>query len=571
MEYKYFVFGFVFCFLMAFLAGSVWAQETADISYPVAELGNCQNQVACRQYCDKPENSQACLDFAKKKNLMSDDEVKKAEKFLAAEGQGPGGCKSKDACEAYCNNMEHMDECISFAEKAGFMSEEELAEAKKVQAAIKRGVKPPACGSKKSCDAYCESGEHMEECITFGMESGFLQGKELEDARKMLAAIKRGVKPLPCKGKEACDAYCNNSENMKECMNFALEAGFMSEEEKAGAQKMLQAIEKGAMPPPCKGKEECDAYCSQEGHKEECIKFFVAAGFMSEKDAEMMRQGGFGQGGPGGCKSEEECKAFCSKEENKESCMKFGGEKGSGQGPKGPNGPGGCKTQEECDAFCNNPANQEACMKFGEKNGMPPGSNQGSGPGAGGMMPPNGQTGPGGCKSEEECKAYCQNNPQNCQQFMPPNQDQGGQMNPVGGGSQFSGPGGCQGPEACQAYCATHGEECKNFQPPSMPPGSYNQQIPGQMQPPTDQMQPQSPIPCQGENCNFAPPSGGQMPPSGQPMPGGQPPMTPMEPQPMQPPMMEAPLPGNPLPSPTTFLSPTSLAASILNLFFVQH
>ena len=187
------------------------------------------------------------------------------------------------------------------------------------------------------------------------------------------------------------------------------------------------------------------------------------------------------------------------------------------------------------------------------------------------MTPQNGQTGPGVCKSEEECKAYCQNNPQNCHQFMPQNQDQGGPMNPVGAGSQFSGPGGCQGPEACQAYCATHGEECKNFQPPSMPPGSYNQQIPGQMQPPTGQMQPQSPIPCQGENCNFAPPSGGQMPPSGQPMPGGQPPMTPMEPQPMQPPMMEAPLPGNPLPSPTTFLSPTSLAASILNLFFVQR
>lgn len=547
MEYKYFVFGFVFCFLMAFLAGSVWAQETADISYPVAELGNCQSQIACRQYCDKPENNQACLDFAQKNNLMSEEEVKRAEKFLAAEGQGPGGCKSKEACEDYCNNMEHMDECISFAEKAGFMSGEELAEAKKVQAAIKRGIKPPACGNKKSCDAYCESGEHMEECITFGMETGFLQGKELEDARKMLAAIKRGVKPLPCKGKEACDAYCNNSENMKECMNFALEAGFMGEEEKVGAQKMLQALEKGAKPPPCKGKEECDVYCSQEGHKEECIKFFVAAGFMSEKDAEMMRQGGgFGQG--------------------------------PGQG--GPNGPGGCKTKEECDVFCNNPANQETCRKFGEENGMPPGSNQGQmppgGSGMGSMMPPGGQTGPGGCKSEEECKIYCQNNPQNCQQFMPPNQGQGGPMNPpMGGGSQFSGPGGCQGPEACQAYCATHGEECKNFQPPSMPPGSYNQQIPGQMQPTTGQTPLQSPIPCQGENCNSVPPSDGQMPnqmpPSGQPMPGGQPPMSPMEPQPMQSPMMEAPLPGNPLPSPTTFLSPTSFAASIINLFFAQR
>ena len=34
--------------------------------------------------------------------------------------------------------------------------------------------------------------EHMEECVAFGAEAGFIQGKELEDAQKMLAAIKRG-------------------------------------------------------------------------------------------------------------------------------------------------------------------------------------------------------------------------------------------------------------------------------------------------------------------------------------------------------------------------------------------
>ena len=31
----------------------------------------------------------------------------------------------------------------------------------------------------------------MEECVTFGIEAGFIQGKELEDVQKMLTAIKR--------------------------------------------------------------------------------------------------------------------------------------------------------------------------------------------------------------------------------------------------------------------------------------------------------------------------------------------------------------------------------------------
>ncbi|MFH1180912.1 MAG: hypothetical protein V1705_00705 [bacterium] len=308
------------------MAGSFVLSQTADVQYPVKELGNCPDQASCRSYCDESANLRVCLDFAKKNNLMSEKELAMAEKFAAAGGVGPGGCTSKDNCEAYCNDISRINECISYAEKNDLIPPEELAEAKQVQAAIARGVKPPPCGNKKACDAYCEESDHMEECITFGAEAGFIQGKELEDAQKMLQAVKRGVKAPPCKGKEACDEYCSQPDNMELCMNFAIEAGFMNEQEKADSQKMLQALKKGVKPPPCKGKEACDEYCSQEEHFEECMNFAVAAGFMSEEDAVMARK--TGGKSPGDCKGKEACEAFCNNPDNQETCFNFAKENG---------------------------------------------------------------------------------------------------------------------------------------------------------------------------------------------------------------------------------------------------
>lgn len=434
------------------------AQTALNIQYPVKELGNCQNESACRTYCDKPENIKACVNFAEKNNLMSQEELEQVKKFIAIIDsgiKGPGGCVGKYSCEEYCNEISHIDECVSFAEKNNLIPPQELAEAKKVQAAIKRGVKPPACGNKNQCDVYCNEPDHMEECITFGREAGFIQGKELEDAQKMLAAIKRGVKPPPCKGKQACDEYCQNPEHMEACMNFALEAGFMNEQEKQDSQKMLQALKKGVKPPACKGKEECDAYCAEESHFEECMKFAEAAGFMTAEEAAMAR--------------------------------KTGGK-----------GPGNCKGREECEAFCNNPDNQETCFNFGKEHGLIPEEDlkmmeEGK------QLMPGGQLGPGGAMPV----------PGEGQNFQPGP----GMINPSNQTMpQQAGPGGCKGPDECKVYCQSHPKECQGFGPaPTTPmgppaPGSMEGQMPSE-----GMMPPEGTMPPPGEN--IAPPSPGETPP----------------------------------------------------------
>jgi len=348
----------------------------------------------------------------------------------------------------------------------------------------------------------------MEECITFGIEAGFIQGKELEDVQKMLQAVKRGVKPPPCKGREACDEYCSSPDNMEVCMTFAMEAGFMSEEEKANSQKMLQALKKGVKPPPCKGKEACDEYCTQEEHMQECIDFSVAAGMMTAEEAEMAKK--TGGKGPGGCKGQEECDAFCNNPDNQQTCFNFA--RDNGMIPEEE-----LKKMEEGQQQMKQTLQQAPqevidCLKemLGAetvekmKNGfLPPremgdkmgdcfqkmGLSQEGEPGEGGMIPPAGQTGPGGCKTEEECKAYCESNPQDCQKFQPGP----GVINP---GDQMmppqAGPGGCKTPEECKSYCESNPQNC--------------QQGPGQQQ---------GPPPCQGDNCQniqYQPMQPGEMP-----------------------------------------------------------
>ena len=166
------------------VAAQTDSQVTPEISYPVAELGNCADKAACKVYCDEPGNIDACLSFAEKNNLMSKEEIKVAKNFKKTGMTGPGGCKGKDECKTYCNGPEHMDECITFAEKNGLKSSEQLEEAKKVKAAIAKGIKPPACGGKDACDAYCSSAEHVEECVGFGEAAGIISKEEAERIRK---------------------------------------------------------------------------------------------------------------------------------------------------------------------------------------------------------------------------------------------------------------------------------------------------------------------------------------------------------------------------------------------------
>ena len=294
--------------LALMFAGLAQAQID-NIEYPVPELGNCKSQAACKTYCNIPENKEDCLNFAERHNLMNKQEIVLARKMVAGEIKGPGGCTNKEECEAHCDDISRITECLSFAEENNLIPPGDLEEARKAEKAIKEGVKPPACKNKKDCDAYCA-----------------------------------------------------DPANLPVCMNFALKAGLMKEEERVQAEKMLGAIEKGFRPPPCRGKEECEAYCSQEQNSKECTDFARAAGMMSEEQLREMKEGGrqFREMGPG---YKEDRPQFQGDEPQYR----------RGEPPEGMmRGPGGCQNPEECEAFCRSNPEECGKFGDGERREMPP-------------------------------------------------------------------------------------------------------------------------------------------------------------------------------------------------------
>lgn len=358
--------------LSVVMINSASAQSNGDssdalskLTYPIAELGGCNSQADCKTYCDDSVNTAACVGYAEKKNLMSQENLRIAKKFVEAGSKGPGGCNGKNECQSYCENKTNIDECVSYAEDNGLMSSEDLQKAKKVQAAIKKGVKFPACTSKESCDSYCEESSHMEECITFAKEAGLLSNEELENTEKVLTAIKKGVNPPACKGKEACDSYCSEEIHADECTNFAVAAGLVTPEE---AKIIKETGGKG--PGGCKNKNECDSYCGSPDNQETCLNFAVEHKMISQEQFDQIKQGG----GPGNVGSQN---GGPNQGNNKNG--------NGGGGPGGQGGPGNNGGNKGQSGWSNGTGN-------GGGNGGPTG--QGGGPNQGqGFNPGSGQGG----------------------------------------------------------------------------------------------------------------------------------------------------------------------------------
>ncbi len=234
---------FALAVILAFTFFSKVNAKSADIVFPVQELGNCKNQKDCRTYCDKPQNIEVCVSFAEEHNLISNEEAKKAKAFINSGKKGPGGCNSKDACEEYCDDSSNIEECVDFAEKNNLMSQDELEEAKKVKEALKKGAKlPGGCKTKKECEKYCSDDKNFEECVSFAEKAGFILKEEAEMAKKT-----GGKGPGGCKGKEQCEEFCSDPANEEICFDFGKEHGLIPQEDlemmEEGKQEIKEALE----------------------------------------------------------------------------------------------------------------------------------------------------------------------------------------------------------------------------------------------------------------------------------------------------------------------------------------
>lgn len=296
--------GFFTAYSIAVYAQEFESTEPAEekvnesgIQFPIPELGNCGSKDECRDYCDKAENMEVCIVFAKSRGLMNKSEAERAEKFRRKmeEGQTPGGCNSPQSCEAFCGNINNIESCIKFVEENDFDDEdkEHIQQGRKILEYIKSGGElPGGCDSKDSCEAYCGDFDHAEECFAFAQKLGIGPGAppgqfgkegELgsgwEQIRKFIELAKKGETPGGCKSKDQCEAYCRNQSHFEECVDFISRAGFINPEE---AEKIKKIGGKG--PGGCSSPEECRVYCSEPAHQEECFKFAEEHGFIKEEE-----------------------------------------------------------------------------------------------------------------------------------------------------------------------------------------------------------------------------------------------------------------------------------------------
>ena len=285
--------------------------------------GGCRSREECDAFCRNPDNAETCLNFAVERGDLDQEEadfmmqrMREHERFskesprgpedfrpsgprppeinqerarqVLEEIGGPGGCKTMQECDDFCGTPENGEICLNFAVEHNLMPPEEAKRAKNMMAA----EGPGGCRGRQ-CEDYCENPEHGEECLNFAVKQGFMDPQEAERAKKFMELAK---KPGPggCQGKEQCDAFCRQPGNGEACMNFAIENGLMPPEEiermkqeREIIKKLESQVEKQGGPGGCRGHQECQQYCSDLAHFDECAAFAVNNGMMRPDEAKM--------------------------------------------------------------------------------------------------------------------------------------------------------------------------------------------------------------------------------------------------------------------------------------------
>ncbi len=447
----------------------------ATLTFPIPQLGNCQSIAECKAYCDIPWHQSVCKNYAQK--------LEKKENVLAAvKINYPipelGNCKSKEDCKAYCDMPINYEDCGQFAERHG------LKPTRPGQEKLNQLTFPIPelgnCASREECKEYCDNPANREACQSFAEEQGLVEPKE-PPAELEFPIAELGN----CASVEECDAFCRRPENKDKCLEYAkatdMEEYFEDEFGEGKEEGMPEISFPIAELGNCGSVEECDAYCSRPENKDKCLEYARATGMQEyfeddfgEGEEEGMPEITFPIAELGNCGSMEECAIYCQQPDHRETCTAFAEAQGL-KPPRKMEGPGGCSSKEECEAYCNNPANRKECQEFAQKvcaeNPDLEKCQQG---------PPG--TGPGGCSSPEECKEYCKNNPgdPSCQQAkerfcaehpekckekeeeMKKDKDMEYEFK-----EDFTGPGGCTTPEECKKYCENNPDdsECKEMKP----------------------------------------------------------------------------------------------------------
>lgn len=208
--------------------------------------GGCRSQGECQKFCSNIQNIEACVAFAEAHEGINAEHLVRARKLIAhlkAGGHPPGNCTSKESCEAYCHDLKNAEECIVFARATGMEGDTEGPPPEVMRRFAQlaaSGETPGKCTAKEACEAYCREEAHHEECIAFGKKIGLISAEQERGFRNT-----GGKGPGGCDSSASCQAYCNDPAHREECYKFAQEHGLLKKEDLERAKEGLIHLRAG--------------------------------------------------------------------------------------------------------------------------------------------------------------------------------------------------------------------------------------------------------------------------------------------------------------------------------------
>ena len=139
-------------------------------TFPVSDLGNCKTVAECGNYCEKDGNIPKCMAFVKKYQITKDD-------VLSFTIDELGSCQMGSDCRNFCNRDENITQCIDFADKYDLLSTSNLELAQKFNKAVGAGGGPGGCKSLEQCERYCDIDAHTNECLDYAGKKNLQIGR----------------------------------------------------------------------------------------------------------------------------------------------------------------------------------------------------------------------------------------------------------------------------------------------------------------------------------------------------------------------------------------------------------
>ncbi len=265
------------------------------------------------------------------------------------------------------------------------------------------------CRDAKECSLYCQIPENKAPCWSYGkykLGTNVLGVTSMgeEEKRLMVQKAKQYSVTFPiedlgnCAGPQECRDFCEQPTNQQACMDFAKKKGFqkeMNDGNRIDRQKKDELIEKAKTELGCTSMESCSNICESDHTR--CEAFAKKHGVYQEPPESRGRYSAKEKvqliekaQSELGCTSMESCKTTCEK--NPERCMAFAKKHGferpeprerqeemegqkevetenrtqqnESQQPSSGAGPSGCRTEKECKNWCND--HPDKCPGFSE-------------------------------------------------------------------------------------------------------------------------------------------------------------------------------------------------------------